>query len=382
MKRALTFIAATALLAPAMAGAQDHDHVLVARAVIVEKQTTADQRAQERARLAEERERQQQARARERAEQNRRQYPAEQSEKSSRTLKIGNDGELSLSNIAGDIIITRGSGGNAQVDVLKIARGRTDEDVREMLGLVRVEFTERGSRAEVRTEYERREEHGRGRNVNVTVQYTVTAPENARISAHSVSGNIRVRDIKGDLNLVSISGDVVVENGTRVMSAKSTSGNVEITNLRSEIGLEANSISGNVTIRQSTGPRMEIGTVSGNLEISDVRCGRFEGQTISGDVTFNSPLEKNGRYEVSSHSGVIRFTPSGNVGFQLDVDSFSGSIQSELELKDQRQGGSEYGTRGAGARGGRVRSLRGTYGDGSAVVDLGTFSGTVIIGKK
>jgi len=65
---------------------------------------------------------------------------------------------------------------------------------------------------------------------------------------------------------------------------------------------------------------MEIGTVSGNLMIGDVTCGRFEGQTLSGDVTFNSPLEKNGRYELSSHSGIVRLTAMGNVGFELDVD--------------------------------------------------------------
>jgi DUF4097 and DUF4098 domain-containing protein YvlB len=379
MKRVITFVAATALLAPAAARAQDHDHVVVSRAVVVEKQTQADPRAQERARQAQERERQQQERARERAEQNRRQYPAEQSEKITRTLKIGNSGELDVSNLAGDISITRGSGGNAQIDVLKVARGRTDDDAREMLGLVRVEINERGSRGEVKTVYERHEDRPRGRNVNVTVQYTITAPENARISAHSLSGSIRVRDIKGDLNLASLSGHVVVENASRLMSAKSTSGNVEITNLRSEIGLEANSTSGDVTVRQSSAPRMEIGTVSGNLMIGDVTCGRFEGQTLSGDVTFNSPLEKNGRYELSSHSGIVRLTPMGNVGFELDVDSFSGNITSDLELKDQRRGGADYGRR---TPGGRVRSLSGTYGDGSAMIDITTFSGSVIIGKK
>ena len=379
MKRAITVIAAAATLAPAAAFSQEHDHVVTTRVVVADQQTQSDRRAQERARQAEERERQAKERERIRQEQYRRQYPSQQTEKTSRTLKIGGNGQLDLSNIAGDIVITRGSGGNAQVDVVKTARARTDDDAREMLSLVTVEFDERPSRAEVKTRYPNREERRRDRQMNVEVTYTVTAPENARISVYSISGNIRVTDIKGDLNLVTISGDVVIENGARVLTAKSTSGNVELANLRSEVALEAGSTSGNVTVRQSSAPRMEIGTISGDVTITDVRCGRVEGTTVSGNVTFNSPLEKNGRYEFTSHSGIVRMVPTGNVGFELDFDSFSGSIQSSLELKDQRAGGADYNRRGSG---GRVRSLRGTYGDGSAIVDISTFSGTLIIGKQ
>jgi DUF4097 and DUF4098 domain-containing protein YvlB len=368
MTRAITFVVAAALLAPAAAHAQARDRVIASR-VVVARQTQAERRAQDRARQAD---------ARARAEQNRRQSSAEQSERISRTLKIGNNGELEISNLAGDIVITRGGGSNVQIDIVKVARGRTDADAREMLGLVSIDIQEGGSRAEVRTVYARRDERARDRNVNVSVQYTVSAPENARISVNSLSGDIRVRDIKGDLNLATLSGQVVVENGARVMSAKSTSGNVEITNLRSEIGLEANSTSGSVTVRQSSAARMELGSVSGNVTLDDVACGRVQAETISGNVTFNSPLESRGRYEFSSHSGVIRLMPTGNVGFELDVDSFSGNIDTALELKNERRGGADFGRRNAG----RVRSLRGTYGDGSAVVDITTFSGTVIIGKR
>ncbi len=241
-----------------------------------------------------------------------------------------------------------------------------------------VEVNERSSRVEVRTTYPRGENRRGNRNYNVSVQYTVTAPENTRISASSLSGSIRVRDIRGDLNLTTLSGDVVIENAARVVAAKSTSGNVQITNLRSETALEANTMSGNLVIRQSNAPRIEIGSLSGNVTIENVTCGRLEAETLSGTVTFNSPLERNGRYELSSHSGVIRLTPSGNVGFELDVDSFSGNIDSALSLKNERRGGGDFGRRAPG----RIRSLSGTFGDGSAAIDITTFSGSVILGKR
>ncbi|HJR59180.1 MAG TPA: DUF4097 family beta strand repeat-containing protein [Vicinamibacterales bacterium] len=353
MKAFIILIAAAATLAPAAAGAQERDRPRL------------QAQARDRAR----------ALAQARASQGR----EEQTEKSSRTLKIGAKGELDLSNLAGDIVVTRGGGGAAQVEVVKVARGRTVEDAREMLAVVTVDFLERGSRAEVRA-YPRRDQRTRNnRNVSVSVHYNVTAPEGTSIAAHSLSGNIRVTDIKGDLNLSSLSGDVSVVNGARVMTAKSTSGKVEIANLRSDIALAANTVSGDLVIRQSRVPRMDLGTVSGNVLITDVDCERIDAHTLSGDVEFSSPLARNGRYELNSHSGVIRIMPTGDTGFEVDVNSFSGSIESSLTLKDQRRGVAASGRRSPG---GRTRSLSGVYGDGSATLDITTFSGSVIIGKK
>jgi DUF4097 and DUF4098 domain-containing protein YvlB len=339
-----------------------------------ERQREQIRQQQERARQQQERSRQQAA---ERA-QSRRDLREEQSEKISRTLKIGASGELELSNLSGDIIITRG-GGNVQIEAVKTARARTIAEAREMLPLVNVEFSERGSRAEVRVNYPSHQSGGRGRNVHVSVQFNVTVPEALRVSASSISGNISVTDVRGDLNLNSTSGDIIVTNGARLMSAKSTSGSVEIVNLRSDIPLAANSVSGHVIVRQSRSPRMELGSISGNVTLTEVQCERLEAETLSGDLEFNAALAKNGRYDLSSHSGSIRVMPSGNTGFELDANSFSGSIDSQLTLKDQRQGMGEYGRRQTG---GRTRSLRGVYGDGSASLDITTFSGSVVIGKK
>lgn len=369
MKTAITIIAAAAALAPAAASAQVHDHVHARSAARQPLNAAAAGNApQVRPR----------ARAEARAEQNRRDYREEQSEKISRTLKIGASGELDLSNLSGDIVITRGGGSSVQVEALKTARARTADEAREALGLVNVEFAERGSRAEVKTIYPRNDGQQR-RNVNVSVQYTVTAPENTRISAQSLSGHISATGIKGDLNLETLSGNVVVDNAARLATAKSKSGNVTITNLRSDVGLEAGSVSGNVVIRQSSARRMELDSVSGDLTIADVTCDHFEAQTLSGSIEFASALQRDGRYELNAHSGVIRILPKGNVGFELEASSFSGDIQTDLELQNASQNSSGMGRRRAA---GRMRSLAGTYGDGSAVLEVTTFSGTVILGKK
>ena len=125
----------------------------------------------------------------------------EQTDRQTKTLKLGTDGELALGNVSGEIVITRGNGSEATVEIVKTARGRTADDARAMLGLVEVTVTERAGRAEVKTVYPQEQwRRDNRRNVNVSVNYTVTAPAGTRVTASSVSGGIRVTDIKGDLS--------------------------------------------------------------------------------------------------------------------------------------------------------------------------------------
>lgn len=354
MKRPVFFLIAILAGAVPPAAAQGGHDAQVVRAVVRE-QINASVRA-----------------ATARAEVYRGQNRSEQTESFTRTLKIGANGAIDISNIAGDIIITRGSG-DTVVEVLKQARGRTPEDAKEMLQLVRVEIAERAGRAEIRTRYPEGDEMRRNnrRNINVSVQYTISTPAGTRIVAKSISGSLSTKDIKGDVTLETISGAVTIHNGGRVASAKSISGQVEITDTEIEGALDASSVSGNVVLRTVKARRLNGGSISGNVVIEDVDCERIEAQSISGDIRFSGPLARGGHYELSSHSGEVRLALGSDTGFELEATSFSGSVRSDFEI-----------TRSGGDTRLRPRSLRGVYGDGSAVLNLTTFSGRIVITKR
>ena len=95
----------------------------------------------------------------------------------------------------------------------------------------------------------------------------------------------------------------------------------------------------------------------------------FRSHSVSGSVEFGGTLAKGGRYELNSHSGDVRVVLSGATGFELEANSFSGSIRSDLPLKMQGDVG-------------RRRSVQGVFGDGSAVLSVTTFSGSVVISRK
>jgi DUF4097 and DUF4098 domain-containing protein YvlB len=312
---------------------------------------------------------------RDRGRMNRDQGRDEQTERTTRTLRIGANGELDVANIAGDIVISRGAGQEATIEIVKTARAQSPDDAKALLGMVAVDVVERGSRAEVRTRYPSGDEMRtrNRRNVNVSVAYTITAPVGARITARSISGSVSARDVHGDLTLESVSGNITIANGGRVASAKTISGNVEIGATEIDGALEASSVSGAVAVRRSKARRLALSTVSGNLVLEDVDCGRVELQAVSGNIELAGALSPGGRYDLTSHSGDVHVTLSGDTGFELDANTFSGSIRSDLPLT---------GVSGGGDRGRRQRAMRGVHGNGSAVLDVTTFSGSIVISRK
>ena len=221
-----------------------------------------------------------------------RQDSREQVERTTRTFRGGQ--ELQLANVSGDIVITRGGGNEIGVEIVKTARGRDDADLKELLQLVEVEVVERNNRVEVRTRYPQGDEMRRNnrRNFNVSVSYNVTAPAGARVRATSISGSITARDIRGDVSAESVSGTVRIINGGRVASAKSISGDVEVTESEIDGSLNASTASGSVLLRKVKARQVEVGSISGDVVIEDVDAAQVEGQTVSGSVRFGGALAR------------------------------------------------------------------------------------------
>ena len=293
-----------------------------------------------------------------------------QTEHFTKTVRIGSTGEIDVSNVAGDIVISRGNNSDAVIEVVKTSRASSEKEARELLQLVDVTILERTGRVEIRTRYPRDEWHRR--NVNVAVAFNITAPAGASITAKSVSGSVKVTGIKGDVSIESVSGNVTIGDGGRVGQAKSVSGNVQIMDTSLEGALDAGSVSGNVVLRRVKARRLDLGTVSGDVLLEELECDRVSSQSVSGSVHFQGPLAKSGRYELKSHSGEVRVAISGGTGFVLEASSFSGDVRSDFPVTLQ----------GSGGRGHRQRALHGVYGDGSAVLDLTTFSGSIAIVKR
>jgi DUF4097 and DUF4098 domain-containing protein YvlB len=286
-------------------------------------------------------------------------------DRQTRTLAIGPNGTLELNNLSGDITVTVGGSREASVELIRESRGRTDADAKTGLARVTVDSRVVGTRATVKTDYP----NERQSNYSVSVDMNVTVPAGTRVVVHSVSADVKVTGVRGELSVTTISGDLTLTDVGAVAEAKTASGDVKITGSMGDATLDAGTLSGDVILLQVKARRITASTVSGSVSARDVLCDSATLSTMSGDAIFLGELARNGRYEVTSHSGDVRFSPTGSVGFVLTASSFGGDITSSLPLQTEN-------TRT------RRRSLSGKVGDGSATVTLQTFNGDITVGAK
>ena len=97
---------------------------------------------------------------------------AEQTERTTKTFKLGSDGSLDLQTLAGDITVSRGSGSETTVEIVKIARGHDAAEAKSQLDLVDADISEGAGRVQIKARYPNRM-HG---NVDVTMSFNVSAP--------------------------------------------------------------------------------------------------------------------------------------------------------------------------------------------------------------
>ncbi len=111
-------------------------------------------------------------------------------------------------------------------------------------------------------------------------------------------------------------------------------------------------------------------------------CERLGVKSVSGNVEYAGGIAKGGRYEINAPFGNVRLMLANPAGFELNANSFSGSIRSELPLTI---GGDATGRSDGSPRGRRDSSshaMRATFGDGSATLVVRTFSGDIVIAKR
>lgn len=273
-----------------------------------------------------------------------------------RTLRVNDGDVLELHNIAGDITITGTTGNDLRIDALKSGRrGRDDIDV---------DIVQRGSRVEVRTRTRR------GRDSRGNVDYTLRVPAGMVLDVHTVSGNVKATNLDGRASLRAVSGDIVASGLTQLDGAETLSGDVRVSSTTVTSNANVKTTSGNVTLSDIKAGGLKVTSVSGDVRLDDVSTTRLEVTSLSGDVEFSGPLSSTGRYTINSHSGDVRFRPSDQTGFALTAGSFSGSVHSDLPITMQKV---------AGGRG--QRNIHGVVGDGSASVEVTTFSGDITILK-
>jgi DUF4097 and DUF4098 domain-containing protein YvlB len=294
---------------------------------------------------------------------------AEQADTFKGTYRVGEDGALDLFQIAGDVHVTGGRGSEIRIEAIKRVRHRDADEARRLLEALRIEVTQVGSRVEVRTVYPRTSQA----NWNGSVDYTISVPTRTSVALKTVSGDISVNEVSGEVRAETVSGNIELVSTPNLAAARTVSGDVRAREI-SAAALTLASISGTIDARALKVRTLEATSVSGDIRLGGLQAERLMAKTLSGDIVFDGSFQAGGRYEFNAHSGDVRLLlPDTLPGFDLDASTFSGSVRSDFPIAVRSFGQ----TRGRSAR-----ALRGTYGDASVILSARSFSGEIVITKR
>jgi hypothetical protein len=258
----------------------------------------------------------------------------------SRVVRIGRDGSLSLSNLAGRMAVTGGGGDEVRVEAVKRVWHRNPDRARELLAAMEVEVTEGAGRVVVRTRYPRQEAY------DAEVDYTVSVPRDARVTLRTASGDITVANLGGELRAEAVSGSVTASSVGDVRLLRSVSGQVSVDGAAGD-ELTASTIGGTIAVRRAKARTIELRSVSGAVHVSDSEAERVSMHALSGDLEFGGQISRGGRYELESRSGRVVVAPSSTNGFEVEAATGNGEFRSDFPLT----------LRGA-TRGSRLRDVR------------------------
>jgi DUF4097 and DUF4098 domain-containing protein YvlB len=174
-----------------------------------------------------------------------------------KSYPLGEGGFIRIRNVSGNVQVT-GYAGDA-VEVIGFKEGR-DRD------RVEIEDNSTEGRIDVRVRYP---ESG---NTEASVNFEVRVPTRYYYNFEgiaSVSGNVDIGGVRGQIRAETVSGNVTVTDVTGTVSASAVSGNVDvqITELEGVKDMKFSSVSGNVNVKAppDLDAYVEMSTVSGSL---------------------------------------------------------------------------------------------------------------------
>jgi len=268
-------------------------------------------------------------------------------------------GQVELSNISGRIEIVGW-------DKPEVAASGTLSD-----GYQRVDISSSGTRTTVRVV------HGAPGDKNLGVGFgeggetnlVVHVPRGSSLAASLISSDITVRDVQGDQELQTVSGNVTTAAAGDVR-IHTVSGDIQLTAAPQSKLLELSTVSGNLHVTGGGGD-VSVNSVSGDATLALGTVSHAQFKAIHGDTHVSLGLAPDGRLEAESISGDMTIDFAGPLPqADFDLQSVGGDLKTC------------FGQQGIHERYGPGSRLSFREGSGSARVRVETKSGNVTLCAK
>lgn len=324
---------------------------------------------------------------------------------------VGGD-DVAIYNLAGEISVIGGSGGDVTVEVVRGGQdgGRLDVQIGDIRGrqTLRVRYPDNSVRysaggwsgnttvrmrddgtwggdggswlSELLGGGDRVRVSSRGGGIEAHADLRVHVPEGQQISIYLAVGRITASNVSGRVLLDTHSGGVTASDMTGYLNIDTGSGSAELVGMDGDVLIDTGS--GSVRVADVTGSDVEIDTGSGRVTADAVTARRITIDTGSGGIRLRGSSGRNivldtgsgsveaelageiDRLVVDTGSGGVTLRLPASVNATFDIDTGSGGIDIDLPISVTHRSRGE---------------LRGTVGSGTARITVDTGSGGVRI---
>jgi hypothetical protein len=259
------------------------------------------------------------------------------------TMTLEEGGTLSVNIYSGRVNVTGARGSSVRI------RGTADRDeisIRARTNSVRISMEHGGTRS--------------GADLDITV------PIGTRVVLEGFAAPFSVTGVRGEVNIETLSGSIVVKDAQGRVSLESVSGDIEADGVRGDVSAE--SVNGMVSVRNVEGD-IAAESVSGRITIAGASSSRVRAETVGGSLSYDGTIEPAGNYSFTTHSGSLTLAVPSNAGASVSLETFNGTVDSDFPVTLES---------GANRRAGESQ-FEFKIGDGRSRIVLETFNGNIRI---
>lgn len=187
---------------------------------------------------------------------------------------------------------------------------------------------------------------------------SLRVPRDVEIEIDGAEGDIRVRGFERGVTVETVEGDIDIDAAGAV-SAHSVDGDIRIRDVRGPVSV--NTGDGDTRLERVGGP-ISVQGIDGDIVVVGARASEVVLSTVGGDVWYEGIVDPRGEYELATHDGDVTFAIPDGTGAQVSVFTWDGSLIPSFPIQLR-------GTLGSVAEF--------TLGSGSARVKLESFDGDI-----
>jgi len=259
------------------------------------------------------------------------------------TVPVAKGTKLSVNNFAGDVNIKTWDKDSVRVEVNHSDRETIDIKQENQTVSVRARST-RGGPAR-------------------SVDYTITVPTWMGISVNGTYAYVTAEGVGGDVAVETTHGDITVRGGSGFVSLKSVQGEIVVEKAKGRV--EVRAVNEGIRLADISGD-LSAESTNGSIIVDRIDSSNVDLYTVNGNISYDGPIKDKGLYRLTTHNGLIALPVAERANMTLSARTYNGGIRSTFPLPGD-----------GGER--RSKRITLTLGNGSAHVELESFSGSIAL---